>query len=144
MADSEKSLAIPKKKVGQPTKYRPSHCDVVEKAIAEGGTRYHAAALLNVSLQTILDWERAHPEFHAAVQRALAKAMIVWLDQRSLTMPPSSWVFAMKCLFGWRDQTEISGGGFTLIQNLGGKPGNDVIDAEFSRDDDAESENRSH
>lgn len=134
MAGSSKSLDIQRRKVGQPTKYRPTHCAVVEKAISDGGTRYHAAAILDVDLQTILNWERAHPEFHAAVQRALAKSMMIWLDQRSLTMPSGSWIFAMKCLFGWRDQTEISGGGFTLIQNLGGKPGNDVIDAEFSRD----------
>ena len=98
MADGEKSLVKPKRKVGQPTKYRPEHCDAAEKVIAEGGTRYHAAALLNVSLQTILDWERAHPEFHAAVQRALAKSIMIWLDQRSLTMPSGSWIFAMKSL----------------------------------------------
>ena len=113
-----------KRRRGRPTKYQPHMPDVAYKALVEGGTLAHVAVALDVDEHTVLAWIDRHPDFSTAVKRGLEQAKILWIDEKISKMPPACWIFSMKNIFGWRDktETEVTGAGFMLIQNLGGKP----------------------
>jgi len=113
-----------KRRRGRPTKYQAHMPELAYKALAEGGTLAHVAVALDVGKEAVLDWIKIYPEFSDAIKRGMERAEILWIDEKVTKMPPVCWVFSMKNVFNWRDktETEVTGAGFMLIQNLGGKP----------------------
>lgn len=59
---------------GRPTKYEPRFCDVVLEVGAYGGWISEMAEACDVHRSTFPEWEKAHPEFSAALARAKQKA----------------------------------------------------------------------
>ncbi len=51
------------KKIGRPTKYDPQMCARVVELGTDGTSRAELAADLGISIQTLHNWEAAHPEF---------------------------------------------------------------------------------
>ena len=70
-----------KRKRGHPTDYKPEHCKSVLFFGAQGKSRHQIAALLNVAWETLRNWEKAHPEFLAAMSRARELSQAWWEDQ---------------------------------------------------------------
>lgn len=66
---------------GRPTDYSASACDTVIHLGAEGASRAEWAAELDIAIQTLANWETAHPEFLAATTRARNLAQAWWEKQ---------------------------------------------------------------
>ena len=62
-------------KGGQPTKYRPEHCQTIEDELAKGYSVTASAATLNVHLDTVYEWKKVYPEFSEAIKRGQAKSL---------------------------------------------------------------------
>lgn len=68
-------------KVGRPSTYDPSYCDVVIELGRLGKSKAQMASHFEVSRQTIDNWADAHPEFLEALNRAMAHCQAWWEDQ---------------------------------------------------------------
>jgi hypothetical protein len=66
---------------GRPTKYRRDMCDQVIACGRQGMGRAEIAAELDVSRDTLRNWERQHPEFFAAMRRAHDLELAWWEGQ---------------------------------------------------------------
>ncbi len=65
---------------GQPSAYRPEYCDVVVALGREGKSKAQIAARLDVTRVTLDNWADEHPEFFAAIKRALDFSLAWWED----------------------------------------------------------------
>lgn len=108
---------------GQPTKYKPEYCQRLIDHMALGKSYEHFAASINVSKQSLYEWEKVHPEFSDAKRQAVLKCMAWWEDQgqeglwdvtdyvdgkplKSKKLNAGVWMYNMKCRFKehWLDQ----------------------------------------
>lgn len=64
---------------GRPTKYKPEFCDLVIEIGEQGGWVSEMAEACDVHRSTFPEWEKAHPEFSAALSRAKQKAQ-AWFE----------------------------------------------------------------
>lgn len=63
---------------GRPPAYHPRHCARVQELGALGYSRAQIAADIGVARQTLGDWEDAHPDFGAAMERARDLELAWW------------------------------------------------------------------
>lgn len=119
----------PKRPPWRPSKYNEATmeeiCKVAYETLAAGGSQAQVAANLDISIQTLDTWKKEKPDFVEAISRGLAVAQAIWEDPDFRPdLHPRRWELNMKNRFGWKDRTEAAlvGDGFTLIQNLSGKP----------------------
>lgn len=80
---------LPKRKrtgPGRPSLYKPEYCEAVEMWGRQGKSRAQLCSLLNISRNTLNDWERQFPEFHESLARAMAHSQHWWEEkaQKSL------------------------------------------------------------
>jgi len=68
------------KKIGRPTKYDPSYCQIAIELGRQGKSRESIAANLNVSWNTLNLWADAHPEFMEALNNAKTLEQDYWED----------------------------------------------------------------
>lgn len=66
---------------GRPTKYDPKFCDHVIEWGSMGKSRAWMAAEMNVAKSTVQLWEKEHPEFSAAMERAMTLSQRWWEDK---------------------------------------------------------------
>lgn len=106
----KKNLVSP----GQPTKYKPEYCQRLIEHMEKGFSYETFGADLNVSKQTVYDWE-IHPEFLDAKRRAFAKCQQWWEEKaaeylvsepKGATLNTGVWIFNMKNRFRWTDRVE--------------------------------------
>lgn len=69
-----------KAKVGRPTKYLPSYCDLAEAILAQDKPLCEVAAFIGVDEETIIRWRAKYPEFSGAVNRGRAKGKSVFME----------------------------------------------------------------
>ena len=67
--------------VGRPTDYREEYCAQVIEWGKDGWSRAELANGLDISRQTLANWEAAHPEFLDATSRA-RDASLAWWEQQ--------------------------------------------------------------
>jgi hypothetical protein len=98
---------------GRPTDYKPEYCDLVLQWGRDGKSKAWMAAELDVTRQTLENWEKAHPEFLDAITRAMLKSQQWWEDkgQTGITLQgfgASVWSRSMAARFpdDWREKTE--------------------------------------
>ena len=98
----------------RPTDYRPEFCERVIEYGKQGKSKTWMAAEFDVTKQTLLNWERAHPEFLDAMTRALQFSQMWWEDkgQEALAKPvfqASMWSRSMAARFpdDWREKQDI-------------------------------------
>jgi len=98
----------------RPTDYRPEFCERVIEYGKQGKSKTWMAAEFDVTKQTLLNWERAHPEFLDAMTRALQFSQMWWEDkgQEALEKPvfqASMWSRSMAARFpdDWREKQDI-------------------------------------
>ena len=92
------------KKVGRPSSYDPSFCELVLELGAGGMSKAQMAAAIGVSRKTITAWGERHPEFANAVEWALDLSLAWWesVGQTNLTRPgfnATAYAFIMKQRF---------------------------------------------
>ena len=56
-------------KAGRPTKYKDEYCDQVYKLCLLGHTDIEIAGFFDVSVDTIHEWRKVHPEFSESTKR---------------------------------------------------------------------------
>jgi DNA-binding XRE family transcriptional regulator len=101
----------------RPTQYDPSHCEKVVEWGKLGKSRAWMASRLNVTYQTLLNWERTHPEFFDALALAEMHAQALWEDEGQTNLQnrefqSSVWSRSMAARFPkhWREKTAHVGG----------------------------------
>lgn len=67
-----------KRPVGRPSEYDPTFCEQVIKLGKQGMSRAEIASDLDCSRVTLAAWERQHPEFMNALQRAKDESLAWW------------------------------------------------------------------
>ena len=102
------------KKTGRPTKYDPKMCERVVDCGKEGYSRAELAAELGIAIQTMHNWEAAHPDFLEATTRARDLALAWWNRQGSKGIWAKSFNAAAYRLQvmnrfprDWRDRQEV-------------------------------------
>jgi len=100
---------------GRPTDYKEEYCNSVIEFGKQGFSRVQMAAELEVAKATIQNWEKEHPEFLAAMTRAMTLSQAWWekKGQECLVMPAgvsfqaSAWSRSMAARFpdDWREKT---------------------------------------
>ena len=65
-------MAARKSKIGRPSTYDPSYCDVVRDMMATGLSKTAVAGHLRVSRQRLIDWGDANPDFRDAIKEGEA------------------------------------------------------------------------
>lgn len=103
---------------GRPTKYKPEYPDLLRKHMEEGRSFETFAAQCRVSIETIYEWTRVHPEFSEAKKEGVALAMDWWEEKmrKNLTtfdntkFNTTAWIYTMKCRFKeyWSEKQEVS------------------------------------
>jgi len=122
-----KLFAVPKNRVGRPTKYDPTWMlDQVIETGRLGGSKDKMAAMIGVHIDTLYDWCEKHPEFSDAIKKAVQLSKVWWENAgqtASLGMVEgfngTTWIFNMKNRFPetYRDVkvTELNNTGGPLI-----------------------------
>lgn len=100
---------------GRPTDYKEEYCNSVIEFGKQGFSRVQMAAEFEVAKATIQNWEKEHPEFLAAMTRAMTLSQAWWekKGQECLVMPAgvsfqaSAWSRSMAARFpdDWREKT---------------------------------------
>ena len=100
------------RKIGRPSKYDPSYCDLVIDLGAVGKSKAQIAAAIGVSRTTIDSWALLHPEFLDALKSAYDLALSWWEDAGQINMlrqgfNATAFIFQMKNRFreDYRDVT---------------------------------------
>lgn len=108
-------------KLGRPSKYKPEFCEQLIEHMEAGLSFESFAGTLNVSKQTIYDWEKEHPAFLDAKEIAFEKSRLFWEklgiehivnksdsygegQSQSRSINASVYIFNMKNRFKWRDK----------------------------------------
>lgn len=83
----------------------------------ENGLSYETfAAIVNVSKQTLYDWEKANPEFLDSKKHGVMKSQLFWekagmdglfINDKDTKFNSTVWVFSMKNRFNWRDKQQV-------------------------------------
>lgn len=104
------------KKVGRPSKYDPSYCDLVIELGNEGKSLAQMARCIGVHPETLTNWTKEHPEFFEAIKIARAWAQAWWEDLGQINCTrmgfnATSFIFQMKNRFPdqYKDRHEHSG-----------------------------------
>ena len=104
-------------KVGRPTKYDPSYCDLIVEMLAEGASLTEfRAAVGGITWQTLSNWKEAHPEFLEALNKAESVGQAYWekrlrtdlMFDNKVNSPLVKLYFANR--FNWHDkqQTDVT------------------------------------
>ena len=120
LPEEKKVKRMPKNttgRTGRPSGYKPEYCDTVIEVMRQGYSKEAVAGHLEISKDTLYQWEKAHADFSDALKRGVELSRIFWertaletITHRKDTtqLNSTSWIFNMKNRFGWKDKTEIS------------------------------------
>ena len=112
-----KGVEIPApKKVGRPTDYCPSFCEVVIEEMSKGYSKEASAGYIGVSKQTFYRWMEEHVEFRDAVHIGEVKSQRTWENKAvdfavhtkdGKRLDSRIYALQMKNRFDWSDKKEI-------------------------------------
>ena len=122
-----KIFAVPKRKMGRPTKYDPSWMlDAIIEVGRLGGSKDKMASAIGVHLDTLYDWAEKHADFSEAIKEATQLSKVWWENFGQVSalgmvdgFNSTTWIFNMKNRFPetYRDVkiTELNNTGAPLI-----------------------------
>ncbi len=124
--------ALDIKKLGRPSTYDPSYCELVLELGAEGKSRAQIAAAIGVSRNTLTNWANSYADFATALTAAQDLALAWWENAGQQNMTRSgfnatAFIFQVKNRFrdDYRDMS---------AHELTGKDGKDLSVGPSSRD----------
>jgi hypothetical protein len=95
-----------KRKIGRPSKYDPSYCELVVDLGADGKSRTQIAVAIGVNRETLSEWAKVHPEFSAALKESKERELAWWenIGQQQMVRPipgfsASAFIFQLKNRF---------------------------------------------
>jgi orotate phosphoribosyltransferase-like protein len=99
-------------RVGRPSKYKKQYCSKVIELFSEGKSVIQIAAELDVSRDTIYEWQKAHPEFSDSIKKGMTKSEAFW--ERLLqgaasglaSVNSAALIFLLKNRFQWTDRMD--------------------------------------
>ena len=96
---------------GRPSKYKPEMCDTVVSMMRKGASKCEVAAALDISGETLNQWEKSNREFSEAIKRGEQLSQAWWMTKGRMKLEEpkfnyTGWYMNMKNRFGWRDKTE--------------------------------------
>jgi orotate phosphoribosyltransferase-like protein len=99
-------------RTGRPSKYKAEYCSKAVELFSDGRSIIQIAAELNVSRDTIYEWQKIHPEFSDSIKRGLTKSEAYW--ERMLqgaaaglvNVNSAALIFLLKNRFQWKDRIE--------------------------------------
>jgi hypothetical protein len=97
---------------GRPSKYKKAYCSKSIELFSEGKSIVQIAAELNVSRDTVYEWQKAHPEFSDSIKKGMAKSEAYWeqLLQAGaaglVSINAAALIFLLKHRFQWKDRIE--------------------------------------
>lgn len=112
-------------KTGRPTDYRPEYCQQLIEHMASGLSYESFAGVIEVSRQTIYDWEKVHEPFLDAKKIGAERNLLYWektgqdglwdeteYDEKGRasfkkSLNSTVWIFNMKNRHRWKDKQEI-------------------------------------
>jgi hypothetical protein len=101
------------RKIGRPSKYDPSFCDLVIELGAQGKSKAQMAASIGVARSTFALWEQEYRAFSEAVKAAMDLSLSWWEEagQLNMTRPgfnATAYIFQMKNRFSadYKDRQE--------------------------------------
>lgn len=111
MKPTAKPLKLTKRRAGQPTLYRPEYCEkLVQHSRKLGGTFIAFANKLDVTVDCLHDWARAHKEFFLAKKKAkqiqeevMTNLGLQGIGNKIPYFGHSTYIFMMKAKHGWRE-----------------------------------------
>lgn len=113
-AELPPSLQI--KKVGRPSKYDPTFCELVLDLGAKGKSKAQMASALGVDRSTLDDWIKTRAEFRVAIAHARDLALAWWEDLGQMNVcrkgfNAQGYAFQMTNRFpaDYRNKQEVSG-----------------------------------
>ncbi len=113
---------------GRPTLYKPEYCQMLIDHMAQGLSFESFGGVVDVSKQTLYDWEKVNPEFLDAKKRGESHSRLVWekhgieglystetceyengrlSSKTSKSMNTGIWCLNMKNRFKWTDRVEV-------------------------------------
>lgn len=96
--------ALDIRKIGRPSKYDSSFCDLVRDLGAEGKSKAQIAACIGVNRDTLNEWTKQHDDFSVAVKDAQELALAWWENAGQMNMTrmgfnATAFIFQMKNRF---------------------------------------------
>lgn len=111
------------KKIGRPTKYSPEFCDMVLEVMSQGYSKEAVAGHLEISKDTLYNWEKEHKDFSDALKRGVELSRVFWekigiehithFAKSGKQLNATAWIFNMKNRFSWTDKKEVDVGEVT-------------------------------
>jgi orotate phosphoribosyltransferase-like protein len=99
-------------RVGRPSKYKKKYCSRVIELFSEGKSVIQIAAELDVSRDTIYEWQKAHHDFSDSIKKGMAKSEAYWehLLQGAaaglVSINSAALIFLLKNRFQWTDRMD--------------------------------------
>jgi hypothetical protein len=92
------------RKIGRPSKYDPSFCELVLDLGSEGKSRAQIAAAIGVDRDTLREWAKQYPEFSVAIKGAKELELAWWENAGQINMTrqgfnATAFIFQMKNRF---------------------------------------------
>lgn len=139
---TEKSPSKKKHPGGRPTKYKPEYCDTIIAMGKQGKSRVQCATALDVHTDTLYEWADKHTEFSDAMKKAKEFAEAFWetrlmvmMESGELIQASPTFMFYMKCRFGWRDKDATTINLETKTKGEAVFNFNSVADSDFNPDE---------
>jgi len=100
------------KKMGAPTKYNSSFCQITIDLMDDGKSIYQVARHLRVSRQTLYTWMDKYPDFMDAIRVGKDWGQGYWEEEFQRMMytregQPQLWRLYMGSRFGWEEKATI-------------------------------------
>jgi transposase-like protein len=98
--------------IGRPSKYKKEECSKAIKLFSEGKSVVQIAAELDVSRDTIYEWQKAHPEFSDSIKNGMAKSEAFWehilqgAASGLVSINSAALIFLLKNRFQWTDRMD--------------------------------------
>lgn len=116
-----------KKRVGRPSKFDPSYCDLLYEHMAEGLSYKSFAGRkdIKVNEDTLYEWEKNYKEFSDAKKMGECASLLFWekmgvelctgkLEGKSAAI----YCFTMKNKFKWRNNDDTDIGNRSIVINI--------------------------
>jgi hypothetical protein len=99
-------------RMGRPSKYKKEYCSRAIELFSEGKSVIQIAAELNVSRDTVYEWQKVYPEFSDSIKKGMTKSEAYWehLLQGAaaglVNVNSAALIFLLKNRFQWKDRIE--------------------------------------
>lgn len=126
-----------KKQRGRPSKYKTEFCEQLIAHMGQGLSFESFAALIDVNLDTLYEWEHRHTDFSEAKKVARQKQRLAFEKigmNATLGKIPgfnaTAFVWLSKNMLGWRDRQEVTHAGSIAWPTL--QPGEKIENDPFA------------